>query len=96
MLHTGRLKNIYWGVTRALVTNVQGTVRRCVAKIIQEFFIQYLRGADVDSIAICYGIKPRFGARFSTPVHTGRGPTHHLTQWVAGFFHASKAVGAWR
>ena len=96
MLYTGRLKNIYWGVTRVLITSVQGTVRRYVAKVIQEFFILYLRRDGVVSIATCYGIKPRFGARFSAPVHTGRGPTHHLTQWVPGFVHVGKAAGAWR
>jgi len=53
MLHTGRVKNIYWGVTRVLVTNVQGTGRRYVAKVIQEFFIQYLRRDGVVSIVTC-------------------------------------------
>jgi len=75
-----------------LVTNVQGTVRRYVAKIIQEFFIHYLRRDGVVSIATGYGVKPRFGARFSIPVRTVRGPTHHLTQWVPGFFHVDKAT----
>ena len=35
------------------------------------------------------------GARFSTPVQTGSGPTQPPIQWVAALFPGYKAVGAW-
>ena len=39
------------------------------------------------------GIESRWGARFSTPVQTGPGPTQPPVQWVSGLFPVSKTAG---
>jgi len=42
------------------------------------------------------GIESRWGAKFSTLVQTGPGPTLPPIKWVPGLFPGGKTAEAWR